>query len=116
MLLLIFILANILLAYVDAYLIKDGYAINHFNNALSYCALIILAYASGATLSQIIAIIIIRIPVFNTALNLFRGLPYDYVSKSPASLVDKIAEPVIYLIGYDNYNLLLILLSITLYQ
>lgn len=116
MLLIIFIIINILLAYIDAHLISGGIAIDHFNNALIYCMLLLIAFASGATLAQIIAIIIIRIPVFNTALNLFRGLPYDYVSKSPASIIDRIAQPVIYLIGYDNYNLLLILSSITIYQ
>lgn len=114
MILLLFAFINILLAYIDATLIKRGQHINHAFNALFYSLLLIFAFLSGASILQVIAVTVIRIPVFNTALNIFRGLRYDYVSEHPESIIDQLANPIIETFGYDNYNLFLILISILL--
>jgi hypothetical protein len=116
MILIIFIIINIILAYHDSLLISENQPINHKLNAILYTLICIITTIFDLSIMTFFALLIIRIPIFNTMLNIFRGLPYNYIPKDPQSYIDKISRPVIYLLGYDNYNLSLILLSITLYE
>lgn len=109
---LLFTFINILLALIDANIIKKGERINHLMNAVIYSLMLVIIFILGATINEVIAALIIRIPVFNTSLNIFRGLRYDYVSADPESIIDRMALPIIDLFGYDNYNLFIILIAI----
>jgi hypothetical protein len=55
-----------------------------------------LAAAAGAYFlfgwKGVVVILLVTRVVFDVSLNLMRGLPIDYVSKSPKSIVDKIEK------------------------
>lgn len=82
------------LAKVNADMIEDGKKIKHFWNGLWHVITAIVGTIFWGWLVGIIILCEARV-VFDTALNLFRGLPLDYVSIKPASIIDK-AEKLIF--------------------
>ena len=92
--LILFTLANIILAFVDARKIVKGNVINHVINAAVYVAMIAVPYFLFHNYWLIAALLFNRLLVFNISLSLFRGLRWDYISPSPASVTDKLAKSV----------------------
>lgn len=112
-LIIVFIGVNILLALYDAYRIKNNIRIRHGINAIIYCV-IILMFWKWLTIAKILGLLLIRIPVFNTALNVFRGLPPTFISYTTTSIIDNVMNKIVMKIGYWRYNILLIVASILL--
>ncbi len=99
----VFFVINIILAYIDSRRIKQEKRIYHGVNGAIYLALTVIGYIFVPSLSVIPAMLVLRIPVFNSSLNLFRGLPIDYTSKTTTSIVDRVTYGVIERAGYFNY-------------
>lgn len=87
----LFTIANIALAQGDAERIKKGGWIYHGINGLVYSAMATVPYYFFADYWLIGALLFNRLLVFNIALNYFRHLPWDYVSKTPKAVTDRIA-------------------------
>ena len=88
-LLIIFVIFNIVLAYFDANKIKQNIRIYHGLNGLTYTTALILVYLLTKNWLAIIGLAILRIPVFNTALNYFRDKKLTHISKSTTSIIDQ---------------------------
>lgn len=112
--LLIFILINIGLAKIDANKIKKGIKIKHGINGLIYFVLLNGLYFITYNWVLVLGLAIIRIPIFNTALNYFRGLSLTYVSESTTSIIDHLTLKIIKKIGYWTYNILIVIISLIL--
>lgn len=112
-LLVLFIGINIGFARYDAYRIKNHIRIRHAINALVYLGFMLLVY-KWLTIYSALAILLIRIPVFNTALNIFRGKPANWLSYTTTSIITQATNGIVEKIGYWTYNILLILISIIL--
>ena len=110
LILILFIGINIGLARYDAYRIKNNIRIKHAINALIYVGLILLFW-KWLTIAKILGILLLRIPIFNTALNVFRGRPADYLSKTTTSIIDQIMNKYIEKIGYWKYSIGLLVLA-----
>ena len=79
------------LAWDNSKRIKQGKIIHHWLNGLLHILAAFTAlYFEGWEIAASV-LLSVRI-VFNTALNLFRGLPIDYVSQKPKSVVDKVEK------------------------
>lgn len=111
---LIFVLINIGLAVIDANKIAKGIRIYHGINGLIYGALLAVVYLVTGKWTLLIGLALLRIPVFNTSLNYFRGLPLTYLSSSTTSIIDQATNFIPKKIGYWAYNGLLVALSLTL--
>ncbi len=110
-----FIVINIILAYIDARRIKQGKHIYHGINGAIYGLLCIIGYVFVPDLWVIPAMLVLRIPVFNTSLNLFRGLPYDYTSKTTTSIIDQyFTNKIVEKVGYFNYCFIMLWVVFTL--
>lgn len=95
MMLILYGLFCIGLAWINAKLIAKGRRIYHgLNGGLHLVVAGLFLYYAGAV-SAITALLVARV-AFDWSLNLFRGLPIDYVPKKPKSWVDKI-EKVVFL-------------------
>lgn len=105
-----YIILNIVLAKIDAWKISKGIHIKHGINALVYCVLI--APTLLLSWSYPIAMMALRRIVFDTALNLFRGLPYDYISSSTTSIIDGISYDFQKEYGYFTYYLIFLVIII----
>jgi hypothetical protein len=112
-----FLAYNVLQAKHDAVRIQKNLRIYHGINGLAYVILIVLWWTMSKEfgLPQAIAVCIIRIPVFNTSLNYFRGLPLHYISSKTTSIVDKLTYSIVKKLGYYTYNLILLLISAPIY-
>jgi hypothetical protein len=81
------------MAAIDADRIESGKKINHWVNGLVH-----IAVSTGAFFvfdwKIALAILFQSRVVFDVALNLFRGLPIDYISAKPASLIDRMEKKV----------------------
>jgi len=113
-LLIIFVIFNIVLAYFDANKIKQNIRIYHGLNSLIYTASLILAYLLTKNWLATIGLVILRIPVFNTALNYFRGKKLTHISKSTTSIVDQFTNKIPEKIGYWIYHSILFITSLLL--
>jgi hypothetical protein len=113
-LLIIFVLINIVLAKVDADRINQNKPINHIVNALIYLALLFIVFISTYDWSLIIGLTLIRIPIFNTFLNYFRGKELTYISNTTTSVIDQITNFIPREIGYWNYCFWLTVISLIL--
>ncbi len=111
---LIFVTINIVLAKIDAIKIAKQQKIKHGINALIYLGLLIPVFLITYNWLLIIGLLLVRIPVFNTALNYFRGLPLTYISDSTTSIIDQITNFIPKKIGYWPYSIVLFLTSLTL--
>jgi uncharacterized membrane protein YozB (DUF420 family) len=110
----IFTLINLFLARIDADKIKAGKKIYHGVNGVIYGILICFSFFITHSYLTIISLAILRIPVFNTALNVMRGLPATYVSKNTTSLIDKWTYRIIEKLGYWTYNVIILGIAILL--
>jgi hypothetical protein len=114
LLLVIFIIVNILLAKIDANKIKQNKPIYHGINGLIYLVLLIPIYFITYNWLNILGLLLLRIPVFNTSLNYFRGIALTYLSNSTTSIIDKITNKIPRKIGYWTYTLIILIISIIL--
>lgn len=110
MIILAYILVNIILAKIDAWKIKHNKRIRHGINALVYCALI--APTFFISWHYPIAMLALRRIVFDTALNMFRGLPYDYISATTTSIIDRISYDFQKEWGYFAYYMIFVVIII----
>jgi len=98
------------LAKIDANKIRDGIHIKHGINALVYCVLI--APTFFISWHYPIAMLALRRIVFDTALNLFRGLPFDYISATTTSIIDRISYDFQQEWGYFCYYMIFVIIII----
>jgi len=103
---------NIGLAYYDSVKIKKGFKIRHGLNALIYTLLILPVYIGYKDVFQVIGLLSLRRVVFDTALNLFRGLRFDYISSHATSIIDRISYRFQAKFGYLPYYSIFILITI----
>lgn len=96
------------MAYVDSVLIKKGERIYHGLNGLFYILMVVPAYLITKNLYLCVGLFVIRRLVFDISLNLFRGLPYNYTSKTTTSIIDKLLYRTQSQLG-DIYYLILII-------
>jgi hypothetical protein len=98
------------LAKIDANKIRDGIHIKHGINALVYCVLIAPTLYISWTFP--IALMALRRIVFDTSLNLFRGLPFDYISATTTSIIDGISYDFQKQYGYFAYYTIFLIIII----
>jgi hypothetical protein len=110
MILTLYILVNVVLAKIDAYKISKGIHIKHGINALIYCVLIAPTFL--ISWHYPIAMLALRRIVFDTALNLFRGLPFDYISSTTTSIIDRISYDFQKEYGYFAYYTIFLIIII----
>ena len=94
---------NILLAKHDAVKISRQQKIEHGTNALVYLALIAPVIYVTQSWMFLIGLLALRRIVFDTALNLFRGLKHDYISTTTTSIIDKLSYKFQERFGYITY-------------
>lgn len=75
-------------AYLNSTWIKEGKKIKHFWNGLIHITASIAAFIFLGWQTSIAILFIARL-VFDTSLNLWRGLGIAYVPLSPKSIIDK---------------------------
>lgn len=108
----LFAVINIGLARYDAYKIKRNLRIRHAINAIVYVAIISIFY-KWLTVYKVVGLLLVRIPVFNTSLSIFRGLPANYISQTTTSIIDQqITNKIVARIGYFTYHGILLILSL----
>jgi hypothetical protein len=105
------ILLNGILALNDSNKIKKGEHIYHGINGLVYGTVIGIIYLISNDILMCIGLLLIRIPVFNTSLNYFRGLSLTYLSDTTTSIIDKITNFIPKKIGYWEYFTILMVIS-----
>ena len=101
---------TILFAAINAMWIKEGKHINHTINGLIHLA----AAVTAAFVWWIPAFVIILCNanvIFSISLNIFRGLPINYVSLNPESIIDKVERKIF---GSDFYTPKIVYLIISL--
>ena len=107
----LFTAVNVAHAYHDSVRIKAHKRIHHGLNGLFY----ILALAP-VILSKdwffLIGLLSLRRVVFDTALNLFRGLRFDYISSTTTSIIDRLSYKFQAKYGYVPYYGIFILITI----
>ena len=116
-LIIVYSLLNIMLAHRDAVKIYNNQRIKHGLNALFYVLMLVPVFAVLQDWLIIIGLLAVRRIVFDTALNLFRGLRCDYVSSTTTSILDKMSYKFQSKYGYIPYYLIfliIVLLSIIL--
>lgn len=116
-LLALFTCINIALAKYDAWKIKHNKWIYHGINAVVYLILLIYPYIVTKDWFFMIGLLSLRRIVFDTALNLFRGLRFDYISSTTTSIIDRLSYNFQAKYGYIPYYgmfFILIMLSIFL--
>ena len=114
LLIIVFVIINILLAKVDANKIKQNQPIYHGINGLIYLILLTPVYFITYSWLNILGLLLLRIPVFNTSLNYFRGIALTYLSNSTTSIIDKITNKIPRKIGYWTYTSIILIISIIL--
>jgi len=108
------IILNIALAYHDSRLIKAHKPISHAWNGGTYFAYVLAAALLLQSYGLFLSLLIVRIPIFNTSLNLFRGLPYDYHNANSGSYIDSLFDDWLDIFGYPGLNIFILLLSVLL--
>jgi hypothetical protein len=84
-----FIVLNIAMAWYHARLIKEDKRIRHGLWAAGYLAAVGI-FSLLFSWWYFPALVFLRGCVFSPALNLFRGLPIDYISASTTSIIDRL--------------------------
>jgi hypothetical protein len=110
----LFVLINMVLAFIDANKIKQGKKIYHGINGAIYAGLLIIAFIITHSWLTILGLALLRIPVFNTSLNYFRGKELTYLSSSTTSIIDQLTNSIPKTIGYWTYTAALLIISLTL--
>ena len=113
LIILLFTGINIGLARYDAWKIKRNMRIRHAINSIVYC-LLVLPFYNYLSIYGLLGLFLLRIPVFNTSLNVFRGHPPTHISHTTTSIIDKIMNRVVEKMGYWFYHSLLYILAIVL--
>ncbi len=118
--LIIFTIANIVLAYLDAHKIVKGKWIKHGINAAIYIAMVAVPYFIFHNWILVVALLVNRLIFFNIFLSLFRGKDWNYVTPEnpPKALTDRIAKSIFGTNGakmYAVYGIAFILLLIILF-
>lgn len=113
----IFFLYNVANAHFDADRIKSGKRIYHGINGAAYIIMLAIQHYIFADLYLTAALAFVRLLVFNIALSLYRGLPFDYISPKPKSIIDKATKWVFQegIIMYGIYAMIFILLICKIY-
>jgi hypothetical protein len=114
LLFILFVLFNIGFAYIDAKKIKQNKPIYHGINGLIYLILLISVYILIHNWLIVIGLLVLRILIFNTALNYFRGKELDYISNTTTSIIDQITNFIPRKIGYWNYCIWLFIIALIL--
>lgn len=89
----IYSLVCVLLAWRDKEKINKGLRIYHAIGGATHITAAVLTSIFFGWWTGFMILLIARI-VFNTALNLFRGLPVDYVSTKPLAITDRIEKSI----------------------
>ena len=110
MILILYTILNVMLAKIDAWKIKHNKRIRHAINALIYCVLI--APTFFISWHYPMAMLALRRIVFDIALNLFRGLPFDYISATTTSIIDRLSYDFQKEYGYFYYYLIFLIIII----
>ena len=110
----LFMLVNVGFAFFDAQKIKQNKPIYHGINGLIYFILLLASYLLIYNFTAILGYTLIRIPVFNTFLNYFRGKELTYISNTTTSITDQITNFIPRQIGYWNYCFWLFIISLIL--
>lgn len=108
---------NVAHAHYDSERIKAQKRIYHGLNGLFYILLLAPVYIYLKDWMFIIGLLSLRRVVFDTALNLFRGLRFDYISSTTTSIIDRLSYKFQAKFGYFPYYgmfFILIILSILL--
>ena len=87
---LIFFIVNILMAFYHSTLIKKSIKIRHGLWGGAYLVAVGLVSFFGNSWELAVCLLALRKWSFDISLNLFRDLPTFYVSKKPASIIDKV--------------------------
>lgn len=106
---------NILHAKHDAWRIFDGRRIYHGINGLVHVIIVGVVFLFTREWFFVIGLLSLRRIVFDTALNIFRGLRFDYISSTTTSIIDRLSYNVQKRYGYVMYYglfLLIVLASI----
>ncbi len=83
----------LLMAWNDAHRIGEGKKIRHWLNGLIHLIFAFI-FAYFTIWINFVGVLLVARVVFDSALSLFRHLSLGYVSKDPASFVDKIEKKV----------------------
>jgi hypothetical protein len=110
----IFTFINLFLARIDADKIEDGKRICHGLNGAIYGILICSTFVITHSYLTVLALALLRIPVFNTGLNIMRGLPPTYISKFTTSIIDRWTYRIVEKLGYWTYNAIILGLALIL--
>jgi hypothetical protein len=102
-LIVVYILINMALAKYDAYKIATNKKIKHGINALVYVILILPTFNFTKSWVYLIGLLALRRIVFDTALNLYRGLKHDYISATTTSIIDRLSYDIQAKYGYLYY-------------
>lgn len=107
---------NIAQAKYDSLRIKSNLRIYHGINALSYSIVLFIFYCLFPDFgwSQVLSLLVARIPVFNCALNYYRGLPLNYTSSKTTSVIDRLTYKIVQFMGFYTYNFVLLVVSFIL--
>jgi hypothetical protein len=108
----LFVGMNLILAYHDAERIKLHLRIYHGLNTLIYGLLLAPVYIYLEDWFFIIGLLCLRRVVFDTSLNVMRGLRFDYISSSTGSLIDKLSYKFQAKYGYVPYYGIFIIITI----
>ena len=93
-----YLLFVVILAWDNANRIDKDKTIKHWLNGLAHLSMAGILYFVDWKLS--LALLCLVRVTFDISLNLFRGLPINYVSPKPASFIDKIEKQIFGLNGY----------------
>jgi ribose/xylose/arabinose/galactoside ABC-type transport system permease subunit len=113
----LYIIFCIILAYINYRLIINDRRIYHALNGLAHLAFWVIVYLTMDSLILTLAFPFIARLFFDVALNLFRGLPLDYVPRNPKSIADKVEKKVFGSAGFTPKLIWLIIIValITIY-
>jgi len=114
--LILFSIANIILAFIDAHKIIKGKWIKHGVNAAFYIALVAIPYFVFHNWFLVVALLFNRLLIFNIALSKFRSLKWDYVTPEdpPKPITDRLAKMIFGMNGKAMYlTYLIIFITLT---
>jgi hypothetical protein len=104
---------NILHAKHDAWRIFDGRRIYHGINGLIHVILVGIVLICTKEWFFAIGLLSLRRIVFDTALNIYRGLRFDYISSSTTSIIDRLSYNFQKRYGYVVYYGIFLLIVLT---
>jgi hypothetical protein len=87
----------------DAVRISKHKRIYHGINGLIHVTLVGVVYLFMKDLFFVIGLLALRRIVFDTTLNIYRGLPFDYISSTTTSIIDRLSYNFQKRYGYVVY-------------